>query len=330
MNLQNRIELLARLGEFCARPASEWEKVRAKASAENKWFIPEFIDRALENIRVRFLDPQLLSDWCAGYPIAAKSRPADIGIIMAGNIPLVGFHDWLCVFLSGHRQIMKLSAKDNVLLRYLVSRLLDWAPELSSEILFSDRLPDCDAYIATGSNNSASVFEHYFGRYPSIIRRNRTSVAILSGNETVEELSRLADDIQLYFGLGCRNVTKIFVPENYDFLPLLNALRKYSFFMEQSPYKNNFDYHLTIQIMNNRFYMSNDSIVLTENASIFSPIGQLHYSFYPDRNTLLESLAGSNEIQCIAGEEVALGSTQSPNLYDYADGVDTLRFLCGL
>lgn len=330
MNLQNRIELLARLGAFCAGPDAGWQKIRATASAENKWFIPEFIDRALENIRSRFLDPKLLSDWCASYPLPANNQPRNVGIIMAGNIPLVGFHDWLCVFLSGHRQIIKASSKDNVLLRYMVSRLLEWAPELGPEIQFSDMLPDCDAYIATGSNNSASVFKHYFGRFPSIIRRNRTSVAILSGTETAEELSGLADDIQLYFGLGCRNVTKIFVPANYDFLPLLDALRKYAFFMEHGPYKNNFDYHLTIQIMNNRFYMSNDSIVLTENASVFSPIGQLHYSYYTDRDILLETLTENDDIQCIAGGQLPLGSTQSPSLSDYADGTDTLDFLCNL
>lgn len=328
MNLQNRIGLLAELGTILNSPSAEWEAVKAKASQENKWFIPPFIDKAIDNICRHFLDPQLLGKWAEMYPIAGNTGTKNIGIIMAGNIPLVGFHDWLCVFLSGNRQTIKLSAKDNVLLRYVVHLMQERAPELEKEMVFADRLTGCDAFIATGSNNSAAIFEHYFSRHPSIIRRNRTGVAVLSGKEDQATLELLADDIQLYFGLGCRNVTQLFVPEGYDFKPLLDALRKYAFFMEQSPYKNNFDYHLTIQIMNNRYYMTNDSIVLTENPSPFSPIGQLHYAYYSDRKALMETLENREEIQCIAGEQVTFGSTQSPGLGDYADGVDTLRFLC--
>ncbi len=330
MNLQNRIGLLAALGKELSSPTAEWEAVKARAAAENKWFIPRFVDKAVENICCRFLDPELLTNWAASYPLNAHQEPRNIGIIMAGNIPLVGFHDWLCVFLSGNRQSIKLSAKDNVLFRYIVRFMQDCAPELNKEMAFADRLTGCDAFIATGSNNSAAIFEHYFGRHPAIIRRNRTSVAVLSGDEDEATLDLLADDIQLYFGLGCRNVTQIHVPEGYDFQPLLQALRKYGFFMEHGPYKNNFDYQLTIQIMNNRFYMTNDSIVLTENPSPFSPIGQLHYACYSDRQALMEKLHQSEEIQCIAGEQVPFGSTQSPGLGDYADGVDTLRFLCSL
>ncbi len=330
MNLPNRIELLDRLRTWMLEPSGNWLAAKERASAANKWFLPAFVDRAVNAIATQFLDMQKLQDWCAGYQPMPVEKPVEVGIVMAGNIPMAGFHDWLCTFVSGHRSTIKLSAKDDALLPALLAQMQAWAPELEQENRFTDRLSGCDAYIATGSGNSANLFEYYFGRYPAIVRRNRTSVALLTGRENEEQLAGLADDIQLYFGLGCRNVTRIFVPEGYDFVPLLQALRRFNFFMDHGPYRNNFDYHLAIQIMNNRFYMTNDSIVLTEHDSNFSPIGQLNYSFYVDRETLIRNLAADLEIQCISGLDVPFGQTQVPGLADYADGTDTLQFLSGL
>ncbi len=246
MNSYQRIELLARLGDYMRSQDAGWLAAKERAYIQNNWFIPAFIDAAVDNITQNFLQAALLAPWLEAYP-SLPGRPAKtVGVVMAGNIPLVGFHDFLCVFVSGHRLVMKPSTKDDVLLRHLVQVLLEWEPSLETSISFSGMLKECDAYIATGSNNSSRYFDYYFGKYPSIIRRNRTSVALLSGEETTEELGRLADDVQLYFGLGCRNVTKLYVPRGYDFVPVLDALRKYQYFFDHNKYRNNYDYQLAI------------------------------------------------------------------------------------
>ena len=331
MKLTERIYILSELGRYLAKETPEWQNVKKEASEVNPWFILPFIDQAVENICRAFLDPEKLTEWSAQYGLAEENTaPRTVGLVMAGNIPLVGFQDFLSVFISGHRQKIKMSSKDNVLQKHLTEWLHTNFPETKEWIELSDMLKNCDAYIATGSDNSARYFEQYFAKYPHIIRRNRTSVAILDGSESREELDLLADDIQLYFGLGCRNVTQLYVPESYDFVPLLEALRKYAFFMDQHKYLHNFDYNLTIQIMNNRFYMSNDSVVLTENASPFSPIGQIHYQFYENKDKVTEML-DSEKIQCIVGRGFTdFGKAQSPGLTDYADGVDPMKFLCSL
>jgi hypothetical protein len=198
-------------------------------------------------------------------------------------------------------------------------------------IVFQEMLKDCDAYIATGSNNSARYFEYYFKKYPHIIRRNRTSVAILDDNETTKELEELADDVHLYFGMGCRNVTKIFVPKGYEFIPLLTAFKKYDHFKDHNKYKNNYDYNLALHILNGKFYMANESIILLENSSIFSPISQLNYEFYTDKKTVEESLRSSDDVQCTVGHNhIPFGQAQLPSLTDYADGIDTINFLTKL
>ena len=249
---------------------------------------------------------------------------------MAGNIPLVGFHDFLSVFISGHTQTIKLSGKDEVLLKHLVQKMLLWQPSLQNAVAFAPILKGCDAYIATGSNNSALYFDYYFGKYPSIIRRNRTAAAILTGNETAAELEKLADDIHIFFGLGCRNVTKIFVPEGYDFVPLLKSFQQYLYFADHHKYRNNYDYNLSIQIMNNRFYMTNEATLLVESDLLFSPISQLNYGFYTDWQNTLDNLKQNNDLQCIVGVDIPFGKAQQPGLTDYADGIDTMQFLLTL
>ena len=202
---------------------------------------------------------------------------------------------------------------------------------MQHSICFAENLKGCDAYIATGSNNSERYFDYYFGKYPNIIRRNRTSVAVLEGNETNDELELLTDDIHLYFGFGCRNVTKLYVPEGYDFIPLLKALEKYNHFADFHKYKNNYDYNLALLLMNSKFFMSNESVLLTENESVFSPPSQVNYEFYTDKKTVTEILQADENIQCIVGNGfIDFGHSQSPLLTDYADGVDTMNFLCTL
>ncbi len=331
MTLQQRINLVEQLGKYLAGENKSLASARGKAFEKNNWFTPEFIDVALKNITKHFLDPDKLCHWAAHYHLDDNIRPKTIGIVMAGNIPLVGFHDFLCVFISGHRQLIKLSEKDSLLFLHILDKLKEWNPEVSQYVEVADLLKNCDAYIATGSNNSSRYFKYYFGKYASILRGNKTSVALLTGNETEEQLSLLADDIHVYFGLGCRNVTKLYVPRNYDFVPLLNALKKYQYFIDHHKYKNNFDYNLTLLIMNSKPYMTNDSTILVENETIFTPVSQVHYTFYENKNVLLEELKCNENIQCIAAEtQVPFGKTQEPGLFDYADGKDVMQFLLSL
>lgn len=330
MNLQMRIELAAQLGKYILSDTTEWQEAKHRASLINPWFTPEFIDLAAKNIAHYFLDKDKLTEWLLPYSFE-PSTPKRVGIVMAGNIPLVGFHDFLCVFVSGHKEIIKPSSKDETLIKHLVGKLIEWNNEVSNNIVFADMLKGCDAYIATGSNNSARYFEYYFKKYPNIIRRNRTSVAVLDGTETSDELERLADDVHLYFGMGCRNVTKIFVPAAYNFIPLLHAFKKYNYFKDHNKYKNNYDYYLALHILNGRFYMSNESILLLENPSIFSPISQLNYEFYTEKNELKEKLEKLEYLQCAVGHGyIPFGQAQLPSLTDYADGIDTLNFLSKL
>lgn len=331
MNLQKRIEILQRLKNYLLTNEEEWQNIKVKASNSNGWFLPVFIDLAVTNICNYFLQPEKLLKWIHHYHLDENVGGKNVGIVMAGNIPLVGFHDFLCVFICGHRQTIKLSSKDDVLLKHLVNKMIEWNPDVKKYVGFSEILKGCDAYIATGSNNSARYFEAYFSRYPHIIRHNRTSVGVLSGKESAEELLLLADDVHQYFGLGCRNITHLFVPAGYDFVPLLKAFEKYAYFSDHHKYKNNYDYQLSLALLNNVFYMTNGSILLLENDAIFSPISVLNYSYYTDEKQVNETLKQNQELQCVCGTNATLfGESQNPKLMDYADGVDTIQFLLTL
>ena len=332
MILQDRIGLLKRLGSYILSGDGRWKEAREKASLQNGWFAPEFVALAIENIAKKFLKEDELIRWSAHYKIQTlNSSPRKVGIVMAGNIPLVGFHDLLSVFISGHKAVIKPSSKDEVLIKELAEVLKTWEPQVSSLIEFSEMLKDCDAYITTGSNNTSRYFEYYFGKYRHIIRRNKTSVAVLTGNETKTDLEGLAGDVYQFFGLGCRNVTKLYVPKGYDFGSLLEVFKKYNYLADHHKYKNNYDYNLTLHILNNKFYMTNGSILLVEDSSIFSPISQLNYEYYASRDELLSSLYNNQDIQgIIEKNHIPFGQAQSPGLFDYADKVDTMEFLQSL
>ena len=329
MILHDRISLLKTLGNYILSDDIRWKEVRQKASLENSWFIPEFVELATQNIAKKFLKEEELIKWSAHYKIqSVNARPKKIGIVMAGNIPLVGFHDLLSVFISGHKAVIKPSSKDEVLIKELIEVLKAWEPQTGDVIELAELLKDCDAYIATGSNNTSRYFEYYFGRYPHIIRRNKTSVAVLTGNETKTDLEKLAGDVYQFFGLGCRNVTKLYLPIGYDFESLLTAFKKYNYLADHHKFKNNYDYNLALHILNNRFYMTNGSILLVEDSSVFSPISQLNYEYYASKGQLLASLYNNQEIQgIIEKDHIPFGQAQSPGLFDYADKVDTLGFL---
>ncbi len=330
MNLAQRIDLLVRLGEYMSGDTPEWQEVKQKAGLENGWFTPEFVEASIRSITQGYLNRDTLESFLKNYPFLQEKYPARrIGIVMAGNIPLVGFHDLLCVFLSGHQALIKASSKDRVMIEHLANKLLEWAPASETiPIRFQDMLKDCEAYIATGSTNTSRYFEYYFGKYPHIIRRNRSSVALLDGSESREELDLLSTDNHLYFGLGCRNVTKLMVPEEYDFVPLIEAFKKFNYLGEHHKYKNNYDYNLALLLLNGKNYMSSGSLLLVENPSIFSPLSVLHYEKYADKDKAVKDLEANPDLQCLVGHGfIPFGQAQCPTIRDFADGVDTLAFI---
>jgi hypothetical protein len=332
LKLQERIKLLARLGEYMGSSDESWEAAKHRAFLENSWFTRDFVDLSVANIRNAYLQPAELQALAERYAIPdLPAAPKKVGLVMAGNLPLVGFHDLLCTFLAGHYAWIKPSSKDTALVKHLVEWLLRTEPAAAPYLVLAERLNGCEAYIATGSDNSARYFEHYFGKYPHIIRKNRTSVALLTGDETAEELEKLADDICQYFGLGCRNVTALRVPENYDFIPMLRALDKYKELENHNKFRNNYDYNLAVHIINNHFYMTNGTVLLAENESPFAPISQVHFQYYKSAAEAEKALLERNDIQCIVGRgHVPFGGAQCPTLDTFADGVDTLKFLLSL
>lgn len=328
LSLQNRLELLIRLGDYMRSEDEEWTDAKVRAELANPWFTQENIAMAAGNIATQFLVREKLEEWLSGYTMTAISRK--IGIVMAGNIPLVGFHDFLCAFISGHQSHLKLSSKDEVLLKFLIQKLVSWEPQVAHFIHIGDMLKGCDAYIATGSNNTARYFEQYFGKYPHIIRRNRTSVAIFKGDETDEELALLGKDIFNFYGLGCRNVTQVCIPKGYDIDRLLKSLSAYDEMMMHHKYKNNYDYYLAIYLLNRVPYLTNGSLLMVENPLPFSAVSVLHYRYYDDIVPLVSELGQSTDIQCIAGNGfIPFGESQAPRLDDYADKIDVMEFLNG-
>jgi len=328
ISLERRIDLLCILGVYMESSDMAWMDAQDRAVQANAWFTPAHIALAAENIANTFLDRDKLQLWVSNYTLPKTIKK--VGIVMAGNIPLVGFHDFLCGFMSGHHLLIKLSSKDEVLLKHIITKLIEWEPAVGQQVQIADRLNDCDAYIATGSNNTARYFEQYFGKYPHIIRKNRTSVALLDGTETDEELSLLADDVYVYYGLGCRNVTQLCVPHDYDFAHLLNIFNKHNDYADLNKYKNNYDYHLAIYLLNRVPYMSNESLLMVENDLPFSAVSVLHYKFYDNKAEEITRLENNPDIQAIIGRGfIPFGDSQKPSLSDYADGVDTMEFLCG-
>jgi len=329
MELEKLIDLLEKLGKHLLSEDEEWIKAQDRALNANAWFTKESIQLSVKNIVHQFLNKEQLQQWLEGYTLPVSHQK--IGIITAGNIPLVGFHDFLCGLVSGHTLLLKLSSKDEHLMKHIAHQLIQWEPALKEKIIIADTLKEATAYIATGSNNSARYFEQYFAKHPNIIRRNRTSVAVLDGTETKEELQSLAFDIFSYFGLGCRNVTQICVPTGYSFEPLLELYSEYKELLNFHKYKNNYDYHLAIYLLNKVPCFTNEVLLLVENDLPFSAVSVLHYRYYSDKDALLKELNNSNDIQAIVGHDgIPFGDAQTPRLNDYADGVDTLKFLCEL
>lgn len=312
-----------------------FEALLALSQSHNGWFTKEQVYFAV-NSWAEALTEANLNEWLSIYDFS-KVTPKTVGLILAGNIPLVGFHDFLAVLLSGHHALVKTSSNDQHLIKFLANYLIAVEPELKNRITFTDgKLENFDAVIATGSNNTARYFEYYFKNKPSIIRKNRNSVAILNGNETHEDLVNLGEDIFRYFGLGCRNVSKLFVPKGYNFDAFFKAMYEYQDVIHYEKYSNNYDYNKAVFLMSNFKLLDNGFLTIKEDTSYSSPISSVFYEFYEDLEVLKIRLKNENDqIQCIVSnglldKSIAFGQTQKPKLWDYADDVDTLKFLNSL
>ncbi|MEN8251038.1 MAG: acyl-CoA reductase [Bacteroidota bacterium] len=335
MTLDERIDGFSALkAKIEALDNDQKEDLYFKASNTNPWFTNDSIDMALEGIKV-FLEKKILKNWTVNYDL--PKNPSRIGIVMAGNIPLVGFHDFLCVLITGNTAVIKLSSQDSILLKTLVKMLIDINEEFQKQIEFVDTLPKVDAVIATGSDNSARYFKKYFSDKPHIIRKNRISIAILEGSETEHNLELLGKDIFSYFGLGCRNVAKILIPEGYNMQKLLDSLQGYSDIANHAKYFNNYEYNKAIYLVNQISHLDTGFALFTENNNLTSPLSVIYYEEYKNKehlNNILDNY--SEKLQCIVSNAkvdkptVPLGQAQFPEINDYADNVDTMEFLCSL
>ena len=303
--------------------------------SHNGWFTQEQVYFAIQSWADALTEDNL-NKWLSNYSFE-NNKSKTVALILAGNIPLVGFHDFLSVVISGHKALVKLSSNDQKLVPFLANYLIAVTPEIKNYIEFTDgKLEHFEAVIATGSNNTARYFEYYFKDKPSIIRKNRNSVAVLNGNETHEDLVQLGEDVFRYFGLGCRNVSKLFVPKGYDFKSFFEAVFEYKDVIYYEKYSNNYDYNKAVFLMSNFKLLDNEFLTLKEDKSYASPISSIFYEEYDDISQIKIQLANDSEqIQCIVSnniieKSIAFGQTQKPQLWDYADNVDTIEFLINL
>ncbi len=333
MNLEKRIDCFARLGyALDDKTYDEISHLAYQAQAQNAWFSIGKVWVAYSGIR-RYLHKDKLISWLQRYDIDGVT-PKTVAVIMAGNIPFVGVHDLICVLLAGHKMQIKLSAKDTVLMKEIIRQLVYTNEEWEKQIEIVETIKNFDAVIATGSNNTARHFEYYFSKYPHIIRQSRTSVAVLHGNETQEELAGLGEDVLQYFGMGCRNVSKVYVPTDFDLTVLCGALLSQENVANNNKYKNNYDYNKAIYLVEQIEHYDTGFLLLTENKQLFSPTSVLYYERYASQEDLQQKIdVLSQSLQCITSSQswfpnsIDLGKAQQPEIYDYADGVDTMQFL---
>lgn len=335
--LEERVSALIALGSRISSLGSEEKEILARRSQhQNNWFTQESIYLALDGIAF-LLEEKNLRKWVSAYSFPEIKEPKDVGIIMAGNIPGVGFHDLIAVLISGHKASLKLSTADSFFSTWLIQELTDIEPRLKPFISLEDMLKGKDAYIATGSDNSARYFNYYFGKYPNIIRSNRTSVGILAGTESDQDLEDLGFDVFSYFGLGCRNVSKLYARNEEILHRFLGILEKYKYVADNHKYLNNYEYNKSIYLVNRVDHLDNGFLLLRESKELVSPIGVLYYEYYEDAPQLIQELeAHKNKIQVMVGKRsecpafIPFGTAQKPAPWDYADKVDTLKFLSSL
>src|SRR5690606_5966041 len=335
MNFEERLRAFVQLGHnLNTIDSTTLNSLYARAGNQNPWFTPSSIKTALTGVS-KLLREDELRQWLLSYDLQSNKSPKVIGLILAGNVPLVGFHDILTVLISGNTSLIKPSSKDFVLTEFIVQQLTDIEPRFRDRISFTETLQNFDAVIATGSDNTSRYFEYYLSKDPSVIRKNRTSCAIIAGNETPEELTALGGDIFTYFGLGCRNVSKLFVPEGYDVKLLVPAWEPYNEIAHHHKYFNNFDYQKAILLINKTPFIDGGFVLLTASDKLVSPISVVYYAEYSSDEHLREMIADNRaKIQCIVGTHflsiVSFGETQFPGPADYADNIDTVQFLINL
>ncbi|MGV3545882.1 MAG: acyl-CoA reductase [Pedobacter sp.] len=329
------ISAFKQLGKYLSQPDDAFKSVIYSASNANAWFTEEEINKSV-NALAEMLNEADLEQWLADIQIT--TIPKKVGLILAGNIPLVGFHDVMCVLATGNIALIKLSSSDNKLLPFLLNKLIEFLPELTNHVLYVEQLKDFDAVIATGSNNTSRYFDYYFAKVPNIIRKNRNSVAILTGEESEAEIAALGHDILDYFGMGCRSISKIFIPKNYEIKNFFEPLEQFKDIINHFKYNNNYDYNKSIYLVNQQNHYDNGFLLLKEDEGLSSPLAVLYYETYDSLAEVKEKLKQQEtQIQCVVGkianedlQTLQFGQSQHPKLWDYADNVDTIEFLTRL
>ena len=339
MTQEQRKTAFKNLGYYLQAPDEHLKTLINNAHYSNAWFTPEEIRKAIKGISY-MLNEKDLDIWLEDVKGQKENFiPKKIGLVLAGNIPLVGFHDILSVISSVHIALIKSSSQDKDLITHLLNKLIEFEPEFQNQVNFIERLEGFDAVIATGSNNTSRYFEYYFGKVPHIIRKNRNSIAVLTGDETTDELYLLGHDIFDFFGMGCRNISKVFVPNDYDFRIFFESVESYKNIINHNKYCNNYEYNKSIYLINREKHFDNGFLLVKKDERIASPLAVLYYEEY-DKIESAEAiiLSHSEQLQCIvsksklnvSSQQVDFGETQKPKLWDYADGVNTIEFLLSL
>jgi hypothetical protein len=338
ITIQDLIYNFTRLGQQLSSPDESLKAIIDSEHIYNAWFTPESVENAVKAIG-QTLNEAELTEWLSRYNLSKNTTVKKIGLILAGNIPLVGFHDVLCVLASGNHALIKASTQDARLIKHVLGILVNIDERFANQFSFVERLVDFDAVIATGSNNSSRYFEYYFGKVPHVIRKNRNSVAVITGNETKEQLYNLGHDIFDYFGLGCRNVSKIMIPKDYNLATFFEAIEPYNDIINHNKYNNNYGYNRSIYLVGSEQHLDNNFLILREDESLSSPLAVLFYERYDNLSSAEEKINKQAEnIQCVVStaalnipnQVVDFGQSQQPKLWDYADGIDTMDFLSRL
>jgi len=340
MLLNDRIALLAALGDSIQSDlnSNRLENVLGRAYSRNAWFVEKYSKLALQNVAQYYLNAEALTEWLSAYTLDDHASDKRVGLIPAGNIPLVGIHDLISIFASGNTALIKPSSKDEVLTKYVIEALYELEPRAREHVILSERLTDFDAVIATGSNNTHRYFEHYFGKYPNVLRRNRTSVAVLDENTSAEDIRLLGEDVFTFFGLGCRSVSKVFVPKGFAIERMLKEWDEFSWLGDHNKFHNNYMYHKSVYLVNKVSHFDTGFALVSESDELFSPIGAIYYEEYDGKDELNSKLTGLGEnVQVVvSGPKMSVkgscgyGMAQSPTLNDYADNIDTINFLASL
>jgi len=337
LSLKKRIELVVEAGARLQHHETDEEIIRtiSLAGSENHWFTPDNIKKSIKSINEKYTNLAKIEKWIDMYELPENTEPKILGLLLAGNIPFVGIHDVIAGFIAGHYLKLKYSDKDTYLMKLFVKFIVEQDEKAQAYFEEVERMNNIELVIATGSNNTARYFDYYFGKMPNIIRKNRVSIGVLGPDTSMEELKLLGEDVFSYFGLGCRNISKLYLPKGYQIEKIMEAFEDWKEWVLHNKYKNNFDYNYAIYLLNKVKFFTNGSLITIEDDSLYSRISCLHFSYYDNVETLNQELQGlASQLQCVVSnvelegiKTFGFGETQAPELWDYADGVDTMKFL---